>query len=167
MTPPALSAQESEAVLTHIVRSEDLNMYGSLFGGKMLAFMDTCAAISALRHSGYNCVTARISDVDFLAPVHLGHILTLRARVIFTARSSMDIEVEAKRENHISDEIMVVCRATFTFVAIGEDNQPAEIPPVIVLPEDQALHEESKQRYLQRKKSKGKTDEATHSMGNA
>jgi uncharacterized protein (TIGR00369 family) len=145
-------ASESAAILQHIIRAEDLNMHGSLFGGKMVALMDTTAAIAAMRHARRNCVTAHISDVSFLAPVRLGHILTLTARVHFTARTSMEIVVNAQREDAITGDKKTVCRAFLTFVAIDSENQPVEVPEVILeTDEDRRGNAEAKQRYEMRK----------------
>lgn len=151
------SADETQAVLTHIVRAEDMNMHGSLFGGKMMAFMDTCAAIAAMRHGGRNCVTARIGHVSFTAPVRMGHILELTSRVVFTARSSMDIYVHAVREDHVTGDRKEVCSAYFTFVAIDSDQQPVMIAPVeLVTESDHHHHAICKKRYEDRKAAKQK-----------
>jgi len=149
------TSDETEAILTHIVRAEDMNMHGSLFGGKMMAFMDTCAAIAAMRHGGRNCVTARIGHVSFTAPVRMGHILELRSRVVFTARSSMDIHVSAMREDHVTGDRKEVCSAYFTFVAIDGDQQPVTIPPVDLVTDDDRHHNAiCQQRYEARKAGK-------------
>ncbi|MCK6440806.1 MAG: acyl-CoA thioesterase [Planctomycetes bacterium] len=155
MTPVKASA--SEAILTHIIRSEDLNMHGSLFGGKMLSLMDNCAAITAMRHSKRGCVTVSISDVSFLAPVRMGNIVTLRSRLHFTARSSMELLCTAVREDHVSGDLKEVCRAYFTFVAIDSDNQSVPVPPVeLETAEDRALNAEAKARYDARRQAKAR-----------
>lgn len=151
-------ASESAATLQYIIRAEDLNMHGSLFGGKMMSLMDTTAAIAAMRHAQRNCVTVHIGDVSFLAPVRLGHILTLDARIHFTARTSMEVGVTAIREDHITGDKKRVCRAYFTFVAIDGENQPVAVPPVLVeSEEEQRHHAEARVRYESRKTRKDST----------
>lgn len=146
---------ESQAVLTHIVRQENLNMHGSFFGGAMMALLDTCAAVAAMRHGRRNCVTARMSDVSFLAPVRLGHILTLTARVIFSGGTSMEVSVRAVREDHITGDTKEVCRANLTFVAIDSESQPVSVPPVEPeTDDDKRLYDMAYERYNERKHRK-------------
>lgn len=138
----------SASVFTHIVRAEDINMHGTLFGGKMMAFMDTTAAIAAMRHGGCNCVTAYVSDISFLAPVRMGHILEIISRVQFTARSSMEVLVEAHREDHISGDKRLVCEAHFVFVATDREGSPVPTPGLILeTDEDRKRFAAGKARY--------------------
>ena len=159
MSQPSRKSSESVAVFTHIVRAEDLNMHGSLFGGKLMAFMDTCAAITAMRHSQRNCVTAYISDVHFQAPVRMGHILNIRSSLHFTARTSMEILCAATREDHLSGDVKEVCCALFTFVALDSDNLPTAVAPVeLETHEDKRLNAEAKTRYEARKHTAKQSD---------
>ena len=158
MTDTPLTPSVSQSTITHIVRQEDLNMHGSFFGGAMMALMDTCAAVAAMRHTRRNCVTARMSDVSFLAPVRLGHILTLTGRVHFTANTSLIVGVRAVREDHISGDTKEVCRALITFVAIDAENQPVKVPPIEPeTDEDRRLMEVAQSRYEERQARKRNT----------
>jgi len=141
--------------MQYIIRAEDLNMHGSLFGGKMMAIMDTTAAIAAMRHAQRNCVTVHVSDISFIAPVRMGHILTIDASVHFTARTSMEVGVTAIREDHITGDTKRVCRAFFTFVAIDGESQPVPVPQVIPETEADKRHNlEAAKRYEDRKSRK-------------
>lgn len=156
LTPKPSSA--SRATMQYIIRAEDLNMHGSLFGGKMMSIMDTTAAIAAMRHAQRNCVTVHVSDISFIAPVRMGHILTIEASVHFTARTSMEVGVTALREDHITGDTKRVCRAFFTFVAIDSENQPVSIPAVIPETESDKRHNsDAKLRYDARKSRKDST----------
>ncbi len=158
MPLPPKSASASHAILQHIARAEDLNMHGSFFGGKMMSLMDTTAAIAAMRHAQRNCVTAHISDISFIAPVRMGHILSMEARVHFTARTSMEVGVTAIREDHVTGDTKLVCRAIFTFVAIDSENQPAPVPPVTLeTDEDRRLNAQAQRRYDARREGRSST----------
>lgn len=95
------------------------------FGGRLLALMDTCSAMAAMRHSRRNCVTVSIDKVDFVAPVRHGFLLDLTARVHLTARTSMEIYVSAFAENPLTGDRKLVCEAFFSFVALDGDDTPA------------------------------------------
>lgn len=154
----AKKASESESRLTWIVAPQDLNRHGTLFGGQLLALADRVAAMTALRHSRQDCVTVSIDKVDFLAPVHHGYILDMTARVHFTARTSMEIYVNAIAEEPRSGARELVCEAFFSFVAVDENNRPTPVPPVDLETEtDRLLNQEALARYNARKAGKSHT----------
>lgn len=153
----AKKASESESRLAWIVTPADLNRHGTLFGGQLLAMADRVAAMAALRHSRLDCVTVSIDKVDFVAPVHHGYILDMTARVHFTARTSMEIYVEAMAEEPRSGTRQLVCEAFFSFVAVNEDSRPIPIPQVeLESDRDRQHNKEAKARYDARKAERSK-----------
>ncbi|MEZ5993651.1 MAG: acyl-CoA thioesterase [Planctomycetota bacterium] len=153
----AKKASESESRLAWIVTPADLNRHGTLFGGQLLALADRVAAMAALRHSRLDCVTVSIDKVDFVAPVHHGYILDMTARVHFTARTSMEIYVEATAEEPRSGTRQLVCEAFFSFVAVNQDSRPIPIPQVeLETDRDRELNKEAQARYDARKAARKK-----------
>ncbi|MEM7247622.1 MAG: acyl-CoA thioesterase [Acidobacteriota bacterium] len=128
---------ESEAILTMPVLPADTNTYGNLFGGQMVAWIDKVASITAFRHARQNVVTASIDHLDFLAPVHLGDILTLRSALNYVGRSSMEVEVEVVTENRLTGATQQACRALLTFVAIDENERPSPVPRLDLQTDDE------------------------------
>ncbi|MBZ0136788.1 MAG: acyl-CoA thioesterase [Planctomycetes bacterium] len=154
----AKKAGASESRLTWIVNPSDLNRHGTLFGGQLLALADRVAAMAALRHSRLDTVTVSIDKVDFVAPVRHGYILDMTARVHFTARTSMEIYVEAIAEEPRTGKRELVCEAFFSFVAVDEKGKPIPIPPVELETErDKRLNKEAKARYDARKAGRAQT----------
>lgn len=148
----AKKAGESESRLTWIVNPSDLNRHGTLFGGQLLALADRVAAMAAMRHSRLDCVTVSIDKVDFVAPVKRGFILDMTSRVHFTARTSMEIYVEAIAEEPRTGQRELVCEAFFSFVAVDANNKPIPIPPVeLETDRDHRLNAEASERYEARK----------------
>ena len=76
---------------TAIVFPNDLNAYGTLFGGRVLEMADKVAAVVAHRHAGRECVTLAIDSVRFLAPARRGDILVFQAAVNRVWRTSMEV----------------------------------------------------------------------------
>ena len=153
--PESKKASESESKLAWIVTPSDLNRHGTLFGGQLLAMADRVAAMAALRHSRMDCVTVSIDKVDFVAPVRNGYILDMSSRVHFTARTSMEIYVEAYAEEPRTGNRDRVCEAFFSFVAVDEHNKPIPIPPVeLETEQDKRLNKEAKARYDARKSAR-------------
>lgn len=114
-----------------IVQPFDVNVYGTLFGGKLLSLIDKTAALSAFRHWGLKVVTLSIDSLVFKNPAPVGTLLTLRASVNRVFNTSMEVGVIVTGIMPGSKEEFVVCPAYLTFVGIGQDGKPAPVPPVI------------------------------------
>lgn len=145
--------KESFVVKTSIVLPPDTNSYGTLFGGKLMAYIDDVAAISAMRHARHNVVTASTDSVDFLHPIHQGNAVCLEAFVTYTGRSSMEIFVKVIAEDLISGEKNICAMSFLTMVAIDENGKPTPIPAVIPeTEEEKSLYNTAKDRAEIRKK---------------
>lgn len=130
--PPRLSAVE----MTEVVLPNDANPLGNMLGGRVLHLIDMAAAVAAIRHAGYPCVTASFDSVDFLTPIHVGEACILRARVTWAGRTSLEVYVDVQAENMLTGERRQTTTAFTTFVALDPSTgKPAMVPPV--LPETQ------------------------------
>ena len=115
---------------TEIVLPSDANNLGSVFGGRVMAWIDITAAISALRHARCTMVTASMDDLHFLAPVKQGHIAVLKGIVAYVGRTSLEVAVTVESEDPRTGERVLCCRAFLTFVALGDDQRPTAVPPL-------------------------------------
>jgi acyl-CoA hydrolase len=97
----------------------------------VLHLIDIAAAIAAYRHCGKKVVTASFDRVDFLHPVKVGELMVLKASVNYTARTSMEVGVQVQAEDLDTGNVRQTASAYTTFVALGDDGQPTEIPPVL------------------------------------
>jgi len=127
----------SLTIKTAQILPPDTNAYGTLFGGKLMAYMDDVAVIAAVRHSRRTCVTASTDSVDFLAPVKLGDFVILESFVTSTHKTSMEIFVKVLTESLKTGEKKVCATAFLTFVALDENGKPVEVPGVIPLTEQE------------------------------
>ena len=109
--------------MTHLVMPQDLNPFGNLFGGTMMGWMDVCAALEAFERTKHNCVTAHVSEIDFLNPVKLGDVVKLQGHYYERGNKSIKIRVSAHVYDAKNKSSYLVGRAMFTFVAIGEDGK--------------------------------------------
>src|SRR5699024_12414643 len=89
----------SLTIKTAQILPPDTNAYGTLFGGKLMAYMDDVAVIAAVRHSRRTCVTASTDSVDFLEPVKLGDYVILDSFVTSTHMRSMETFVTVHEES--------------------------------------------------------------------
>ncbi len=127
---PPRRVQDSLVEMTEIVLPEDTNPRGTIFGGRVLALVDKCAAVCAMRHARTEAVTASLDSVDFRNPVRLGDVLVLRGRMNAVFASSMEIEVEVHAEDPRSGRRTLTTRAFVTMVATDGAGRPMRVPPL-------------------------------------
>jgi acyl-CoA hydrolase len=140
---PPKSPKDSAVTMTELVLPSDTNALGTIFGGKVMAWIDIAAAMTAGRHARRAVVTASIDALHFVAPVKLGHYVHIQAMVNFASRTSMEIGVRVESENPLTGERTHTATAYTTFVALDDHGRPTPVPPV--LPETDA----DKRRYAE------------------
>lgn len=138
---------------TTVVFPNDLNAYGTLFGGRVLDLCDRLAGVVAKRHSGKVCVTLGIDSVRFLAPAKHGDILVFKASMNRVWKTSMEIGLKVFKEDFRTQERVHILSAYFTFVALDDHLKPVEIPPVLPHSADEKRrYEQAEKRRLLRLK---------------
>jgi len=135
----AKTPKQSEVTMTEMVLPNDTNTLNNLMGGRLLHWMDICAAISAQKHSNRIVVTASVDNVSFTEPIRLGNIITMHARVTRAFNSSMEVFLEVWAEDIPAGLRVSTNRAFYTFVAVDQNGRPIEVPPL--LPETEADEE--------------------------
>ncbi|MFD1144932.1 acyl-CoA thioesterase [Larkinella insperata] len=132
-------ARESLTTMTEMVLPNDTNTLNNLMGGRLLHWMDICAAIAAQKHSNRIVVTASVDNVSFSEPIKLGNIVTMQAKVTRGFNSSMEVNIEVWAEDIPAGTRVSTNRAFYTFVAVDQNGRPIEVPPVT--PETEEEHE--------------------------
>lgn len=120
--------EDSRVEWHKIVKNEDINPIQSLFGGRLLCWMDEIAGITAIRHAGRHVTTAAIDNLQFKKRVLLGDIIVIIAKVTYVGNTSMEVRVDVFREDPGTGERHSVNRAYFTEVCIDEDGKPIKVP---------------------------------------
>ena len=123
--------QNSIVVMHELVLPNDTNVLGNILGGKVMHYMDICAAMSAYKHARSPVVTASVDRLNFLAPAKMGDILILKSSVNYTGNTSMEIGVRIESENPISGEINHTASAYLTFVSLDDNRKPKPVKKII------------------------------------
>ena len=128
--------KDSQITITELMLPAHSNFSGKIHGGHILNLMDQIAFACASRHSRNYCVTASVNKVDFLNPIDVGELVTLKASVNYTGRTSMVIGVRVESENIQTGEIKHCNSSYFTMVAKGENGKNVQVPGIILNSEE-------------------------------
>lgn len=115
--------------MTQLVLPQHANVHGTVLGGTVMHWIDLAAAVAANRHSRRPVVTASIDEMSFLAPIMVGQLAAIRARITLADRSSMEIRVDVESEDLLSGERRHTSTAYLTFVALDPvTKRPVAVP---------------------------------------
>lgn len=127
------------------------NNLDHVFGGVILAMMDTAAAVSAIRHARLPCVTVSVDRVDFREPIHLGELVVMKCSVNFAGRTSMEVGVRVEAENLQTGVRRHTNSCYLTFVAIDLNGRPVPVPKLIPESRDELRRNEAAKERRRRR----------------
>ncbi len=128
---PSKPVTASKTIISMQMMPSDVNPMGNVHGGTILKLVDVAAAVAALRHARTQVVTASIDRMDFYNPVYVGNLLILKASVNFAGRTSLEAGVRIEAEDLRTGKITHTGSSYVTYVALGEDGKPIEVPDVV------------------------------------
>lgn len=117
-----------ELALQTLAMPRDTNANGDIFGGWLVSQMDLAAGIATKQVTRGRSATVAIKNVQFLAPVSVGSVVSCYAEIIEVGRSSMHINIEVWTSNaltHVAQR--KVAEGLFIFVAIDENGRTRRI----------------------------------------
>jgi uncharacterized protein (TIGR00369 family) len=126
------TSKESRVSITELMLPSHSNFGGKVHGGHILNLMDQIAFACASKHSRSYCVTASVNKVDFLNPIEVGELVTLKAAVNYTGRTSMVVGVRVESENITTGKKKHCNSSYFTMVAKDINGKSIPIPGLIV-----------------------------------
>ncbi len=122
----------SKVTLSELMLPSHTNFSGKIHGGYILMLMDQIAFASASKYSGSYCVTASVDTVDFLNPIEVGELVTLKASVNYVGNSSMVVGIRVTSENIQTGKVKHCNSSYFTMVAKDKDNNNIRVPRLTV-----------------------------------
>ncbi|KGR91935.1 acyl-CoA hydrolase [Ureibacillus massiliensis 4400831 = CIP 108448 = CCUG 49529] len=147
----AVPMKQSRTIQSRLVLPPDTNHHLSIFGGKVLAYIDEVAAIASMKHAKSEIVTAAFDSVDFVSPANVGDILELEAIVTSTGTTSMEVYVIVKALNFRTGEQKITTESFITTVAIDSKGDPIPVPKIYPeTEEEKVLYEKGLLRRQQR-----------------
>jgi uncharacterized protein (TIGR00369 family) len=122
----------SKTTLTELMIPAYANFGGKVHGGILLSLMDKVAYVCAAKHAGNYCVTASIDHVDFLQPVEVGEMVSLKASVNYVGSTSLLVGIRITSENIKTQVTKHTNTSYFTMVAKDENHRSVQVPGLIL-----------------------------------
>ena len=131
------TVKASKVTISELMLPSHTNFSGKIHGGYILSLLDQIAFACASKFSGNYCVTASVDTVDFLNPIEVGELVTMKASVNYVGRSSMIIGIRVEAEN-IRTGIVKHCNSSyFTMVSKDIEGKNALVPGLILSNHDE------------------------------
>ena len=122
----------SRISISELMQPSHSNFGGKIHGGYILNLMDQIAFACASKHSETYCVTASVDTVDFLNPIEIGELVTMKASINFVGRTSMVVGIRVESENIRTGNVNHCNSSYFTMVAKDDDGNSKEVPGLIL-----------------------------------
>lgn len=126
------SIKSSKVTISQLMLPSHSNFNGKIHGGYILSLMDQIAFACASKFSGAYCVTASVDTVDFLKPVEIGELVTMKASVNYVGNTSMVIGIRVDSENIQTGKVKHCNSSYFTMVAKDESGNSVAVPGLII-----------------------------------
>ena len=108
----------SRITLSELMMPSHANFSGKIHGGYILSLLDQIAFACASKYSGNYCVTASVDTVDFLNPIEIGELVTLKASVNYVGNSSMIVGISVEAENIQTSKTFVLKRLPMDLILL-------------------------------------------------
>ena len=106
------TVKDSRVTISELMLPSHSNFSGKIHGGYILSLLDQIAFACASKHSRAYCVTASVDTVDFLNPVEVGELVTMRASINYVGRTSMVVGIRVESE-HIQTGKTKHCNSSY------------------------------------------------------
>lgn len=131
------TVNESKITISQLMLPSHSNFNGKIHGGYILSLMDQIAFACASKYSGSYCVTASVDTVDFLNPIEIGELVTLKASVNYVGKTSMVVGIRVDSENIQNGKVKHCNSSYFTMVAKDKFGNSVAVPGLIISGEDE------------------------------
>ena len=149
----------SKITIAELMLPSHTNFSGKIHGGYILMLMDQIAFASASKYSGAYCVTASVDTVDFLNPIEVGELVTMKASVNYVGNSSMVVGIRVTSENIQTGKIKHCNSSYFTMVAKDNSGKNVLVPKLILSSSEEIRRYYSALKRVNLKKERNRHEE--------
>ncbi|HET8897921.1 MAG TPA: acyl-CoA thioesterase [Rhodanobacteraceae bacterium] len=124
-----MSGQQRELTMRFLAEPADVNFGGKVHGGMVMKWIDQAGYAGAVGWSGKYCVTVAVGGIQFVAPIHIGDLVSVSCKLIRTGSSSMQFAVDVRAGDLREQSSRLATSCVIVFVALdGPDGKPARVP---------------------------------------
>ena len=124
-----MPGQQNDVTFRFLAQPTDVNFGGKVHGGMAMKWIDQAGYACAVGWSGAYCVTVSVGGIQFVAPILIGDLVTVRARLIHTGTSSMHLTVDVLARDLRKGEQRLATSCVMVFVALDSpDGKPSAVP---------------------------------------
>lgn len=129
--------KDTRITISELMLPSHANFSGKIHGGYILNLMDQIAFACASKHSGTYCVTASVDTVNFINPIEVGELVTMRASINYVGNTSMVVGIRVESQNIQTGKVNHCNSSYFTMVAKDEQGNNAKVPGIIISNENE------------------------------
>lgn len=137
MKDKIIECSKTKISMSEMVLPNHTNNLNTLFGGKLMYWMDMAAGICVYKNTKKMSVTASVDNISFKSPVFKGDIVTIDAFITRVFNSSMEIYLEATTQNRKTGKSIISNNAFFTFVTLDDKGKPINSIDVVPKTEEE------------------------------
>ncbi|MHB8561477.1 MAG: acyl-CoA thioesterase [Thermoplasmataceae archaeon] len=126
----------SYTAIERLVLPPDTNIFNALYGGRLVEWIDNVASIVSFKHSRRRTVTGSMDSIFFLSQIRMGDIVTMKGRINYVGKTTMEIEVDVFSEESLTGEKKFATKAYLTYVAIDQNGKATAVPRLKLETED-------------------------------
>lgn len=149
----------SDISISQLMLPSHSNFSGKIHGGYILSLLDQIAFACASKFSGNYCVTASVDTVNFLHPIEVGELVTMKASVNYVGKSSMIIGIRVESQNIRTGTVNHCNSSYFTMVSKDKDGKNEKVPGLILSNLEQVRRFINCLKQISMKKERDRHDE--------
>ncbi len=119
---------QREATLRFLTQAGDVNFLGNIHGGAVMKWIDEAGYACGAGWCGGDCVTVYVGGIRFYKPIHVGSLVEVRAKLIYTGSTSMHIAVDVSAGDPKKGRMTKTTHCIIVYVAIDSSGVPTQVP---------------------------------------
>lgn len=155
-----MPGQDRQSTLRFLAEPADVNFGGKVHGGAVMKWIDLAAYACAAGWSGRYCITAYAGGIRFVRPIHVGNIVEVGAKVIYTGRTSMHIGIDVRAGDPTTTDRELTTHCIVIMVAVDGAGTPVQVPEWVPVSDKDKLLRDSAITLMEMRKKIGDEMEA-------
>lgn len=127
-----MSGRQRQLTMRFLAEPADVNFGGKVHGGQVMRWIDQAGYAAAVGWSGCYSVTVAVGGIRFVAPIRIGDLVSVQAKLVHTGTTSMHfaVDVHACDPRGGGEGKRLCTHCVIVFVAMdAPEGTPVAVPP--------------------------------------